>query len=77
MNNFNLKGDKTMDFDKQALDRYITGNYGEGQFKDMEPLTKKERITQCIEDGGHISNERGKCAYCPKEGLNVYIDGPQ
>lgn len=41
------------DFDKQALDRYITGNYGEDQFRDDEDPELEKYYSDYTDDPRH------------------------
>lgn len=46
-----------MEIDKEALDRYITGNYGEDQFKDDEEsdLTEEHERQRLIDEEAEIA----------------------
>ena len=47
-----------MELDKEALDRHITGNYGENQFKDMNIQSIREHVQLVIDDAKQSSTER-------------------
>ena len=57
-----------MDRFKESLDRHITGNYGEYQFEDENPIV--------LERGFKPVKKGTKCSYknCPNEAVCYYFD---
>ena len=53
-------GDYSPQLDGAALDRYITGNYGEDQFRDLEP----EPLSSCCSAPRLEGVESDICADC-------------
>ena len=54
-----------MTFNPQALDRYITGNYGDDQFKNLHDQCRIEmRDGTCTMDPGHRGRHTTVSFYC-------------